>query len=70
MCRLIFDTDALRGTSFEVQLASYSQSVPSDHKIQILHAMQVSAGQEETAEGIDQQHQHQVDYDVSRRARR
>ncbi len=50
MCRLIFDTDALRGTSFEVQLASYSQSVPSDHKIQILHAMQVYAGQEDRAE--------------------
>jgi len=67
---LLVGTDALGGDTFEVQLASYSQSVPSDHKIQILHAMQVSAGQEETAEGIDQQHQHQVHYDVYHDARR
>ena len=50
---MLVDTDALGGDSFEVQLASYSQSVPSDHKIQILHAMQVYAGQEDRAEGID-----------------
>ena len=52
-CQMLVNTDALRGDSFEVQLASYSQSVPSDHKIQILHAMQVYAGQEDRAEGID-----------------
>ena len=32
--------------------------------------MQVYAGQEDTAEGIDQHHQHQVHYDVYHDARR
>jgi len=67
---LLVSTDALGGNSFEVQLSSDSQSVPSDHKIQILHAMQMYAGQEDTAEGIDQHHQHQVHYDVYHDARR
>ncbi len=67
---MLVDTDALGGDSFEVQPASYSQSVPSEHKIQTLQAMQVYAGQEDTAEGIAQQHQHQVHYDVYRGARR
>ena len=65
--RLPVGADAPGGDIFEVQLTNYSQSVLSDHKIQILHAMQVYAdapGQEEMAEGIDQQHQHQVHHDV------
>ncbi len=48
--------DAPGADTFEVQNTSYSQSVLSDHKIQILHAMQVHAeapGQEEMADGID-----------------
>ncbi len=52
--------DAPGGDTFEVQLTSYRQIVLSDHKIQTLHAMQVyvdAPGQEETAEGIDQQTQ-------------
>jgi len=63
-------TDALGGDSFEVQHSSDSRSVPGDHQIQILHAMQVYAGQKDTAEGIDQHHQHQAHYDVYHDARR
>ncbi len=65
--RLSVVADAPGGDTFEVQFTSYSQSVLSDYKIQILHAMQVYAdapGQEEMADGIDQQHKHQVHHDV------
>ena len=69
--RMSVGADAPGGDTFEVQLTSYRQIVLSDHKIQTLHAMQVyvdAPGQEETAEGIDQQHQHQVHHDVCHEA--
>ena len=62
--RLPHGADALEGADFKVHLASYRQSVLSDHEIQIMHALQLYEdvpAQQETGEHIPHQH-HQVHF--------